>query len=86
MLPGGPLDLLWIDLGAGPRLTDLVAAWWPRLRADGGILAVHSTLTNECGRAWLAHIKKAAAAAMVVESNALEGQDVTAALAALPYG
>ena len=86
MLPGGPVDILWIDLGAGPRLTSLVAAWWPRIRADGGILAVHSTLTNETGRAWLAHMKRAAAAAMMVEANALEGQDVTAALAALPYG
>ena len=86
VLPGGPVDLLWIDLGAGPRLTALIAAWWPRIRADGGIVAVHSTLTNEAGRAWLAHMKREAAAAMVVEASALDGEDVTAALAALPYG
>ena len=31
-----PLDLLWIDFGAGPRLSTFFEAWWPRLSENGG--------------------------------------------------
>jgi hypothetical protein len=31
-----PLDMLWIDFGAGQRLGDFLDAWWPRLSGEGG--------------------------------------------------
>jgi predicted O-methyltransferase YrrM len=60
--PEGPaeqLDLLWFDFGAGGRLAQLLAAWWPRL-ALGGLLIVHSSLTNAMTRAWLETVRKPA--------------------------
>ena len=49
-----PLDLIWLDfgIGIGGRLDSFLTAWWPRLRA-GGLLIVHSTLTNAVTRHWL---------------------------------
>lgn len=58
--PQGPaelLDLLWFDFGAGGRLPQLLAAWWPRL-APGGLLIIHSTLTNALTRAWLETVRR----------------------------
>ena len=51
---GEPLDLIWLDfgIGVGGRLDEFLNAWWPRLR-DGGLLVVHSTLTNAVTRHWL---------------------------------
>ena len=48
------LDMLWLDfgLGSGPRIEAFLDAWWPRLR-HGGLLLMHSTLTNAVTRAWL---------------------------------
>ena len=48
------LDVLWLDFGAGVggRLQSFLAAWWPRLR-PGGLLLMHSTLTNALTRRWL---------------------------------
>ena len=48
------LDVLWLDfgLGSGPRIEAFLDAWWPRLR-PGGLLILHSTLTNAVTRAWL---------------------------------
>lgn len=54
-------DLLWVDLGAGARLGALVDAWWPRVNPCGGLLCVHSTLTNAAGRAWLAGMREGCA-------------------------
>ncbi len=53
--PPPPLfDLMWLDfgLGTGPRIDSFLDAWWPRLR-PGGLLLMHSTLTNTVTRAWL---------------------------------
>ena len=46
--------MLWLDfgLGSGPRIEAFLDAWWPRLR-PGGLLLMHSTLTNAVTRAWL---------------------------------
>lgn len=51
--------LIWIDLGAAHRLRALVDAWWPRMDPAGGMLIVHSTLTNEAGQVWLEHMRAA---------------------------
>lgn len=54
--------LIWIDLGAAHRLRALVDAWWPRVDPAGGMLIVHSTLTNEAGQVWLEHMRAASSA------------------------
>jgi len=57
---GDELDMLWVDFGAGDRLHEFLARYWPRLR-DGGHVLVHSTLTNALTRQnWLAQMMKAA--------------------------
>jgi hypothetical protein len=53
--------LIWIDLGAAHRLRALVDSWWPRVDPAGGMLIVHSTLTNEASRVWLEHMRAACA-------------------------
>ena len=56
-----PLDMLWIDFGAGPRLGEFFDAWWPRLSSEGGLALVHSTLTNDLTRSgWLEGMRKQA--------------------------
>lgn len=54
--PGPPgLDVLWLDFGSGVmagRLDEFLSAWWPRLR-PGGLLLLHSALTNSVTRHWL---------------------------------
>ena len=64
--PGGSdgdraFGLVWIDLGAAHRLRALVDSWWPRVDPAGGMLVVHSTLTNEASRVWLEHMRAASA-------------------------
>lgn len=54
--------LAWFDLGAGARLGALVRAWWPRVDPAGGLLCVHSSLTNAAGAAWLAGVRQQLAA------------------------
>jgi hypothetical protein len=48
------IDVLWLDfgVGVGGRLAPFLEGWWPRIR-PGGLLLVHSTLTNAVTRAWL---------------------------------
>eukprot|EP00698_Gefionella_okellyi_P011672 TRINITY_DN3094_c0_g1_i1.p1 TRINITY_DN3094_c0_g1~~TRINITY_DN3094_c0_g1_i1.p1 ORF type:complete len:363 (+),score=43.72 TRINITY_DN3094_c0_g1_i1:42-1091(+) len=57
LAPGVQFDLLWVDLGAGSRIGPFVEAWWPRISAAGGMLAVHSTLTNSLTRSWLEQMR-----------------------------
>lgn len=53
---GDLLDLLWLDFGAGTRLSSFLGAWWPRV-APGGFVVVHSTLTNALTRSWLESVR-----------------------------
>jgi hypothetical protein len=78
--------LVWIDLGAAHRLGALVDAWWPRVDPQGGMLLVHSTLTNQAGQAWLARMRKAS-------NEGANGSEVgdcarggSSAMSASPYG
>ena len=53
--PGSQLfDMMWLDfgLGTGSRIESFLDAWWARLR-PGGLLLLHSTLTNAVTRQWL---------------------------------
>mmetsp|Transcript_9056 Transcript_9056/g.14726 ORF Transcript_9056/g.14726 Transcript_9056/m.14726 type:complete len:373 (-) Transcript_9056:912-2030(-) len=57
LLSGEQIDFLWIDLGAGHRIDAFFEAWFPRVCPDGGIIAVHSTLTNAITRNWLEKLR-----------------------------
>jgi predicted O-methyltransferase YrrM len=63
-------DMIWIDIGAGDQITSLVDSWWERVSPTGGILAVHSTLTNSTMRAWLASMQIAQADNLKAEAEA----------------
>jgi len=78
------IDLLWLDfgVGVGGRLATFLEGWWPRIR-PGGLLLVHSTLTNAVTRAWLDGVRarrdahtagQPAAAAGSAAANALGGE------------
>ena len=60
--PGVEFDMLWIDLGAAHRIEGFMEAWWPRVRAEGGMVIVHSTLTNALSRGWLERMRELARA------------------------
>jgi predicted O-methyltransferase YrrM len=47
------LDMIWVDFGVATRIDEFLNTWWPRLSPRGGLLLVHSTLTNELTRTWL---------------------------------
>jgi len=50
-------DLLWLDFGAGERMAAFFDQWWPRVSPTGGMVLVHSTLTNRQTREWLEGMK-----------------------------
>jgi Methyltransferase domain len=50
------LDFLWIDFGAGRKLAEFLQQWWHRVPA-GGIVALHSTVTNSYTREWLEEMR-----------------------------
>lgn len=50
------LDFLWIDLGAANRIKQVMEDLFPYISA-GGMLAVHSTLTNMLSRTWLEEMR-----------------------------
>ena len=62
LAPGTEFDLLWIDLGAAHRIEGFFEAWWPRVRPEGGMVIVHSTLTNALSRGWLERMRDIARA------------------------
>ena len=62
LAPGTEFDLLWIDLGAAHRIEGFFEAWWPRVRPEGGMVIVHSTLTNALSRGWLERMRDVARA------------------------
>ena len=47
------LDMIWLDFGAGSQLDEFFEKWWPRLNSKGGLIMVHSSLTNVKTRRWL---------------------------------
>lgn len=53
-------DMLWIDLGAAQRIAGFFDAWWSRVNPEGGIVIVHSTLTNALSRQWLERMRRLA--------------------------
>jgi Methyltransferase domain len=53
------LDFLWIDFGAGRKLAEFLQQWWHRVPA-GGIIALHSTVTNSYTREWLDEMRAGA--------------------------
>ncbi|KAJ1460405.1 hypothetical protein M885DRAFT_433706, partial [Pelagophyceae sp. CCMP2097] len=44
-------DFVWIDLGAAARVEHFFDDWWPRVDPRGGVVIIHSTLTNAKRRA-----------------------------------
>ena len=46
-------DLVWLDFGVGRRVDEFLGHWWPRVRPTGGLVLLHSTLTNTLTRQWL---------------------------------
>lgn len=58
LAPGTEFDLLWIDLGAAHRMEGFFEAWWPRVRPEGGMVMVHSTLTNSLSRGWVERMRE----------------------------
>lgn len=51
-------DMVWVDLGAGPRIGRFVAGVWPSVNPRGGLLLLHSSLTNEVTRGWLEAMRR----------------------------
>ena len=60
-IPEAPcFDMLWIDLGAAHRIAGFFDAWWSRVNPEGGLVIVHSTLTNALSRHWLEDMRRLA--------------------------
>ena len=53
-------DLIWVDLGAGDRLRSFIEGIWHNINPKGGLLMVHSTVTNRTSRRWLDMMRAAA--------------------------
>jgi hypothetical protein len=58
----GRVDLLWLDFGDGDRLDEILITkgYWNLIDPNGGLLLVHSTVTNNASRQWLARMKQLA--------------------------
>ncbi len=41
-----PLDFVWFDCGGFPEYIDFMGEYWPLCNAAGGIIVLHSTMTN----------------------------------------
>jgi hypothetical protein len=52
----GGVEMLWIDFGVGDRLDEFLETYWPSV-APGGLVVVHSTVTNKATRAWLERVR-----------------------------
>ena len=52
-----PVDLLWVDFGVGGRLEEFLRLYW-RCVAPGGLVVIHSTLTNKVTREWLERVRR----------------------------
>ena len=53
----GPLDVVWLDFGSGEMLPEIAGRLWRRIK-PGGLLLVHSTMTNAYGRLWLRSLRE----------------------------
>ena len=51
-------DMVWVDLGAGPRIGRFIAGVWPSVNPRGGLLLLHSSLTNAVTRKWLEAMRR----------------------------
>ena len=56
--PSNFFDMVWVDLGAGPRIGRFIAGVWPSVNPQGGLLLLHSSLTNEVTRKWLEAMRR----------------------------
>ena len=61
----GRIGLLWLDFGDGDRLDEILLdkGYWSLVDPNGGLVLVHSTLTNSASREWLDRMKEDEAAA-----------------------
>jgi Methyltransferase domain len=57
---GRGAGLLWIDFGDGDRLDEVLLdhGYWDLVDPNGGLVLVHSTLTNAASREWLSRMKQ----------------------------
>ena len=55
--PIQPLDLVFLDFGAGVSLPIFFKFFYEYLNSRGGYIMVHSTLTNALHRLWLSELK-----------------------------
>lgn len=53
----GSVDILCVDFGVGARLEEFLRVYW-RCVAPGGLVVIHSTLTNEVTRKWLERVRR----------------------------
>jgi hypothetical protein len=55
----GRVGLLWLDFGDGDRLDEVLLdlGYWDLVDPNGGLVLVHSALTNAASRAWLKRMK-----------------------------
>lgn len=66
-------DLIWIDLGAANRIETFLDAWWRRVNPNGGLILVHSTVTNELSRTWLEKMRSLARDSESVQKASIYG-------------
>ena len=62
--------------GTSGKLDELLRAWWPRLR-PGGLLLVHSTLTNSLTRQWLEAMRARKSAGRGAADGEAEGDPLS---------
>jgi hypothetical protein len=58
----GRVGVLWLDFGDGDRLDEVLLdhGYWDLVDPNGGVVLIHSTLTNASSREWLKSMKKIA--------------------------
>jgi predicted O-methyltransferase YrrM len=57
VLEDDELDMLWVDFGDGDKLDVFLEGYWCKVKAAGGLIIVHSTVTNEKSSQWLNEFK-----------------------------
>jgi hypothetical protein len=74
----GRVGLLWLDFGDGDRLDEVLLdhGYWDLVNPNGGLVMIHSTLTNAASREWLARMKQLACSDKMPHHMTGEGADV----------